>query len=179
MKTGTKIVTLLLILNLFSYNGSAQEVQAKKPTTETNFSKTEKSTFPKSIGIINDFSKIYTESQRSELFEILNDYTIKTTRQITIVTIDNIKPYHNIQKYAKDLGNYWGVGNAEKNNGITIVICNPCRQIGIATGVETELILTDAICKEVIDKTITPEFRKGNFYNGIKNGVIDLIEKWN
>ena len=136
------------------------------------------SVFPKPIGIINDFGQIFTESQRTELTKILYDYDIETTRQIVVVTIDSIKPYNNIQKYATDLGNSWGVGTAEKNNGLTIVVCNPCKQIGIATGLGTELILTDEICKNVIDQTIIPEFKDGNFYDGIKNGVVELIEKW-
>ena len=95
-----------------------------------------------------------------------------------MVTIDSIKPYQNIQKYATDLGNKWGIGNEEKNNGLTIVVCNPCRQIAIATGLGTEMILTDVICKNVIQQTIIPEFKNGKFYNGIKNGVTELIEKW-
>src|SRR5690606_23661182 len=103
----------------------------------------------------------FTESQRTELTKTLYDYDVETTRQIVVVTIDSIKPYSDIQKYATDLGNYWGVGTAEKNNGLTIVICTSCRQIGIATGLGTELILTDEICKNVIDQTIIPEFKNG------------------
>lgn len=58
----------------------------------------------------------------------------------------------------------------EKNSGLTIVLCSPCRKIGIATGTGTgtELILIDEICKSVIDQTIIPEFKNGNFYDGIK-----------
>ncbi|SDX59040.1 uncharacterized protein SAMN05216556_1592 [Aequorivita viscosa] len=79
---------------------------------------------------------------------------------------------------ATDLGKYWGVGTAEKDNGLIILLCKPCQKIGIATGFGTELILTDQICKNVIDQTIIPEFKNGKFYDGIKNGVAELIEKW-
>ena len=178
MKIGTKILIIFLALNLLSCKGSAQEIETKKPITEIDFSETAKSTFPKPIGIINDYEKIFTESERTELSKILYDYDIETTRQIVVVTIDSIKPYQNIQEYATDLGNEWGIGNAEKNNGLTIVVCNSCRQIGIATGYGTELILTDEICKKVIDETIIPEFKNGEFYNGIKKGVTELIAKW-
>ncbi len=178
MKIGTKILILFLTLNLLSCKGSAQETEIKKSATEIQLSKTVKNAFPKPIGIINDYGKIFTESQRAELSKILYDYDIETTRQIVVVTIDSIKPYQNIQKYATDLGNEWGIGDAEKNNGLTIVVCNPCRQIGIATGLGTELILTDEICKNAIDQTIIPEFKNGEFYNGIKKGVTELIEKW-
>lgn len=180
MKIGTKILILFLTLNFLSCNGIAQETETKtkKPTPEFDFSGMEKSSFPKPFGIINDYGQIFTESQRTELSKILYNYDIETTRQIVVVTIDSIKPYNDIQKYATDLGQTWGVGTAEKNNGLTIVVCNPCRQIGIATGTGTELILTDEICKDVIDKTIIPEFKNGEFYSGIKKGVTELIEKW-
>ncbi len=178
MKIGTKILILFLTLNLLSCKGSVQETETKKPTPKFEFSEMERSSFPKPIGIINDYGQIFTEAQRTKLTKVLYDYDIETTRQIIVITIDNIKPYTNIQKYATDLGNTWGVGTAEKNNGLTIVVCNPCRQIGIATGTGTKLILTDEICKNVIDQTIIPEFKNGNFYDGIKNGVAELIKKW-
>ena len=95
-----------------------------------------------------------------------------------VVTIDSINPYSDIQKMATDLGKYWGVGTAEKDNGLIILLCKPCQKIGIATGFGTELVLIDQICKQVIDKTIIPEFKNGDFYSGIKNGVTELITKW-
>ena len=179
MKIGTKILILFLTLNLLSCKGIAQETEIKKTTAEFDFSTVEKFRETKLKGlIINDYDSIFSPSQRKELSDILYDYNIETTRQIVVVTIDSIKPYSDIQKYAGNLMNYWGVGDAQKNNGLTIVVCNPCRQIGIATGTGTELILTDEICKNVIDQTIIPEFKNGNFYNGIKKGVAELIKKW-
>ena len=178
MKIGTKILILFLTLNFLSCKGNAQETKIIKPTSELGISEVEKGSIPKSIGIINDYGQVFTESQRTELSKILYDYDIKTTRQIVVVTIDSIKPYENIQKYATDLGETWGVGTAEKNNGLTIVVCNPCREIGIASGIGTELILTDEICEKVINEKIIPEFKNGEFYSGIKKGVLELIEKW-
>lgn len=134
--------------------------------------------FPQSIGIINDFSQVFTASQRNELSKTLHDYDMETTRQIVVVTVDSIAPYTDIQKFGTDLANEWDVGTAEKNNGLIIVLCKPSRKIGIATGNGTELVLTDEICKNVIDHTILPEFIDGNYYAGIKNGVTELIALW-
>ncbi|MFC4634576.1 TPM domain-containing protein [Dokdonia ponticola] len=178
MRIGTKLLILILTVSLLSCKGSTQETEKKEPATEFDFSGIKKKTFPESIGIINDYAQILTESQRKELTKTLYDYNIETTRQIVVVTVDRIKPYQNIQQYAVDLGNEWAVGDAEKNNGLTIVVCSQCQQIGIATGLGTELILTDSICKEVIDKTMIPEFKNGKFYNGIKKGVTEFITKW-
>jgi len=166
-------------MNLFSGKGTAQETEIKKTTTKFDFSTVKKFRETKLNGrIINDYDSIFNPSERKELSDIINNYNIETTRQIVVVTIDRISPYTDIQKYATDLSNYWGVGDAEEHNGLTIVMCNPCQQIGIATGTGTELILKDEICKAVLDKTMIPEFKNGEFYRGIKNGVIELIAKW-
>ena len=178
MKIGTKILILFLTLNLLSCKGISQETETTVPTQEFDFSEIEKSSFPKPIGNINDYGEIFTELQRTELSKILYDYNIKTTRHIVVITIDSIEPYNDIQKYATNLGQTWGVGTAEKNNGLIIVMCKPCGQITIATGTGTELILTDEICREVIANKIIPEFKNGEFYSGIKKGVMELIEKW-
>jgi len=174
-----RLIIGFFILSLIACKSVDIPVSNANPTVQKTLSEKNWTTFPKSIGIINDYGKIFTDSQRTELTKVLNNYNIETTRQIVIITIDSIKPYNNIQKYATDLANNWGIGTAEKNNGLTMVVCNPCRQIGIATGLGTEMILTNEICKEVIDKTIIPEFKNGEYYNGIKNGVTELIEKWN
>ncbi len=180
MKIKAKILILFLSLSLFSCNSSAQKTEKKKPIAEFDFSSVEKFRNTKIKGlIINDYDSIFNPVQRKELFNLIYNYNIKTTRQIVVVTIDKISPYSDVVKYTTDLSNYWGVGDAEKNNGLTIVVCKPCRRIGIATGMGTELILTDEICKEVIEKKIIPNFKNGDFYLGIKKGLIELIAKWN
>ncbi len=143
-----------------------------------NAQETKNNNFPSPIGVVNDFNGFFSDLQKEELTKIILDFESKTTNQIVVITIDKIEPFKKTKRYAVEIGNYWGVGVKEKNNGLTIVICNSCKEIGIATGTGTELILTDEICKEVIDKQIIPEFKKGNFFEGIKKGVLELINKW-
>ena len=180
MKIRTKILILFLTLNLFSCKGSAQETESIETVNQFDFSSVEKFRITKLQGlIVNDYDNIFSPSQRQELSDLIYNYNLKTTRQIVIVTIDSITPYSDIVKYATDLSNYLGIGDSEKNNGLTIVLCKPCRKIGIAAGTGTQIILTDEICKEVLNNTIIPELKNGEFYNAIKNGVSELIEKWN
>ncbi|WFO16497.1 TPM domain-containing protein [Cellulophaga baltica 4] len=179
MKIDIKILLFVLIASLFSCKGTTQESGIEKPIAEFGPSEMEKNGFPKSVGIVNDYGQIFSETQYLELTKVLYEYDSTTTRQIAVITIDSIAPYKNIEKYASDLGNEWGVGAADKNNGLVIVICKPCRQIAIATGLGTEQVLTDEICNEVIAETILPEFKNGEFYTGITKGVNELIRRWN
>ena len=172
-------IIIVLVLCLFSCKSPVQETESQKPTPEFDFSKIEKFKSAKNTGpIVLDFDSIFESKEIDELSELLIKYDLKTTNQIVVVTVNNISPYSDIHKFSIDLANYWGVGRNDKNNGLTIVLCKPERNLAIATGYGTELILTDEICQDVIDSIMIPEFKSGNYYDGIKKGVTELITKW-
>jgi len=180
MKIYKLLIAVIIAFNLVSCKGSSstEDIKAKKPEPTFDFTPNKKSNFPEPIGIVNDYGNIFTKSQNDELTNMLYIYDKETTRQIVVVTIDSIKPYSDIHKFATDLGQKWGVGTFEKNNGLTIVVSKPLKKIAIATGTGTERILTDQICKDVIETTIIPELKNEKYYEGIKKGVIELIRKW-
>ena len=134
--------------------------------------------FPAPLGAVSDFENVFSSNQISDLTKIINDYEQKTTREIAIVTVESIEPYKNIAIYSTDLANEWKIGKAKKNNGLLILFSKNLREIRITTGYGTEKILTDEVCKKVIDETIIPEFKKGDYYSGIKEGLTALIKKW-
>ncbi|MCX2681446.1 TPM domain-containing protein [Galbibacter sp. EGI 63066] len=178
MKTGKVILTLILALSLVSYKGSAQKKETKISTPEFDFSETEKNKFPEPVGYVNDFEELFTAEQKNELEKSISDYENETTREIAIVTVNSIAPYDNIADFATDLSNKWGVGKAMIDNGLVIVFSKSLRKIRISTGNGTEKILTDEICKNILDQTIIPEFKKGKYYSGIEKGLAELIDKW-
>ena len=84
----------------------------------------------------------------------------------------------NIQiDYSLDLGNYWKVGAQHSNKGILLVFGKQIREIRIQVGYGLENKLTNRETKKIIDKIIIPEFKKGDFYAGIKNGIIEIISE--
>lgn len=174
-----KIIVLLVVLTLMSCKDSGQESSIETLSPSNTKVPTGNASFPEPIGVVNDYSNLFTDLEQEDLNRILRTYEEATTRQIVIVTVDSIMPYTDIQAYATDLGNHWGVGTQGTNNGLTIVICSPCKQLAIATGLGTEEILTNSICAEVIEQTIIPDIQRGALYRGLKNGIIALIQKWN
>ena len=134
--------------------------------------------FPFPIGSVSDYEKVFNESQISKLTDIISEYEKITTREIAIVSVNSIHPYKDIQEYSTDLANEWGIGNPETDNGLLLLFSKNLREIRISTGLGTEKILTDEICKKVIEDTILPEFKNGEYYDGIKNGLSELIVKW-
>lgn len=128
--------------------------------------------------VVYDLSSVFDSIEISILNKKIIDFEKTSTNQIAILTVDSISPYNNIHKYSNDVANYWGVGQKEKNNGLLIVLCNPCREVSISTGYGTEKIITDSICQKLIDSTLIPSFKRSDYFNGINNTLDSLIIKW-
>jgi uncharacterized protein len=75
----------------------------------------------------------------------------------------------------------WGVngavGQKGKDNGIVLLWAPTDRKIFIATGGGLEGAIPDAIAKRIISQVITPQFKNGQFYQGLNDGV-DAIFKY-
>ncbi|MFS4445368.1 TPM domain-containing protein [Maribacter sp. 2307UL18-2] len=179
MTNHIKIITCFFVITFLSCGSRSQENDNKTLIPLIDFSEVKEFRETKELGrIVSDYDSIFKQEERRELGNLIHDYNVQTTRQIVVVTIDSLHSYEDIQKFATDLANYLGVGTKEENNGLTLVLCKPERKIGIATGLETERVLTDSICKVIIDSIMIPKFREGDFYSGMKGGVVELIKNW-
>ncbi len=88
-----------------------------------------------------------------------------------VVTVNSLEG-HTPGEYATELGNRWGVGDRDKNNGLVILIKpktgdkpEEAGQVFIATGLGTETGLDDAACQRIVSEVMIPLF-KVNDYDG-------------
>lgn len=133
--------------------------------------------FPAAESFVNDYENILTPAEEDTLNKLIKTHEQLTTDQIAIVTIkDYPAPYTDINRYSLDLANEWGVGTKEKNNGVLIAISTYNRAIRIQTGTGTELRINDYVAKQIMDKYMTPSFKDGQYYQGIKLGTMALID---
>ncbi|MGJ8592247.1 MAG: TPM domain-containing protein [Aquaticitalea sp.] len=128
--------------------------------------------------VVMDYSKLFTDSQLDSLSNKIVAYERSFTNEIAIITQDSIPKNEDIQVYATRLGNRIGVGKKNTNNGLLIFVSTYDRKVAIATGLGTEKIITDSLCKVIIDSTMIPYFKKGNYYLGIDRALDSLISKW-
>lgn len=68
-----------------------------------------------------------------------------------------------------------GVGQKNKNNGVTVVISKNMHKAAIAVGLGLEQTLSDVTCKRIIDTIMIPSFRQGDYNKGILNGLKEVI----
>lgn len=122
--------------------------------------------------VVNDWGSFLTYSQKNNLESELVAYRRQTGNAIVIITLNTL-PY-TVEETALRYFNKWGIGDSKKNNGILILVSREPRRIRITTGKGIERKLTDYDCQQIVDDAISPAFRAGLFYNGLKDAVTDI-----
>ena len=129
-------------------------------------------------GWVSDFEHIFSESQISELDSIIAHFEKETSNEIAIVTIEESwATKENFDSLVYVISKNWGIGKQGKNNGILIGICTGLRVIRIQNGTGIAERLSDKETKKIIDKFIIPEFKKGNYFEGVKSALLALMQK--
>jgi len=127
---------------------------------------------------VYDYENVLTLEQQDELALIIKKFEKETTKEIAIVTVDNIGKFDLMVEYAVDFGAKHQIGKRENGNGLIILFSKSLRKTFLATGCETEKILKDEICKEIVDYKMLPYFKKQDYYGGIKSGLQECINEW-
>lgn len=130
-------------------------------------------TFPELTGRVVDNADLLTAADEAALTEELRALEEKSSDQLVVVTLPSLQGY-TIEDYGYQLGRHWGIGTAKLNNGVLLIVAPNERKVRIEVGRGLEGTLTDALSRIIIESTILPRFREGNFAAGIKDGVHDV-----
>lgn len=151
---------LFLLIGTF---GFAQLDVPNKPSKQTS---------------VYDAADVLSNAEEKSLTQKLIRYADTTSTQIVVATIPTLNDEY-IGTYAADWAQKWGIGQSAKDNGFLILLAKNDRKIWITTGYGVEEYMTDAKTKTIIDQVILPEFRKGNYYQGLDKGTTAIMQVMN
>jgi uncharacterized protein len=132
-------------------------------------------TFPALTGRVVDEANLFDATARASLTETLAGLESKTTDQLVVVTLKSLQGT-SIEDYGYQLGRKWLIGQKDKNNGALLIVAPSERKVRIEVGYGLEATLTDALTKLIIENSILPRFKTGDFAGGINGGVDDIIK---
>ncbi|NKI31776.1 TPM domain-containing protein [Croceivirga thetidis] len=118
---------------------------------------------------VYDYVNLLNAVQRGQLEQKLIRYSDSTSTQIVVAIISSTEG-ENINYLGAQWGQEWGIGQADKDNGILILLARDDRRIAINTGYGVEEFLTDLMSKRIIEQVIIPEFKQGDYYGGLNAG---------
>lgn len=132
-------------------------------------------TFPALTGRVVDDAGLLSVPDRAALTESLAGLEAKTTDQLVIVTLKSLQGVA-IEDYGYQLGRHWKIGQKDKNNGVLLIVAASERKVRFEIGYGLEGTLTDAMTRFIIEKSILPRFKAGDFPGGIKQGTETIIQ---
>ncbi len=154
-----KKINFLLFLSLFLLNFcSAMKVEEIVPTD-----------------YVTDFTNTLTADETLEISKILGQVEKEKGYQVAVVMIDKMDDeYGNsdyLEHFTVKLYEKLGLGTKEKDEGVLWLISKDTREMRMEVGYGLESVLTDGVTKNIQDNFVRPDFKKENYYEGIKIGV--------
>ena len=132
--------------------------------------------YPTKIGWVNDFEQLFSPYEAKILDSMISQYEHKTSVEIVILTVDStIVKNEEFNAFALNLAKYWHIGKPVKNNGILICISTQLKKIRIENAYGIEKRLTNEMTKKIIDETIIPNLKQGEYFQAALQGLNSII----
>ena len=131
--------------------------------------------FPERTGRVVDSASLLSIGQEARLTDLLERLERQTSDQLVIVTVPSLQDQP-IEVYSRNLANRWGVGQADKDNGVVLLVAPNQRQARIEVGIGLEPILTNSRAGEIIESDLLPMFREARWFEGIEAGAEEISE---
>jgi len=104
---------------------------------------------------VNDFAKVLSADQASQLRNIFSDVEQNTTAEVVFVSVSTTEPYVP-EEYRTKLFAQWGVGKADKDNGLLVLYAVKEKRIEVEVGYGLEGILPDSKVGRMLDAFYVP-----------------------
>jgi uncharacterized protein len=130
--------------------------------------------FPQLSGRVVDQAGVINAQTRGNLETKLKDLEDKSGIQLVVATVKSLQG-SDIETYANQLFRLWKLGQAQKNNGVLLLVAPNEHKVRIEVGYGLEGTLTDALSSVIIASAIIPRFKTNDYSGGIERGVDGII----
>ncbi|MCE1165858.1 MAG: TPM domain-containing protein [Bacteroidetes bacterium] len=154
------IAAFLLFVTGFLYPQENGQSQIDNPSALTEY--------------VTDETGTLDPSQLVTLRKRLRTFFDSTSTQVVVVMIPSLNG-EPIEEAAIRIAAKNKIGRKGSNNGVLLLIAKNDRKLRIEVGYGLEGALTDALSKSIIANVISPQFKTGNYFEGIENGVNAII----
>lgn len=122
-----------------------------------------------------DLTSTLTPEQRGQLEQKLAAFQERKGSQIAVLIVPTTEP-ETIEQYAIRVFDQWKPGRGKVDgkwvdDGVILLVARNDSRVRFEVGYGFEGAMPDITARRIIDETIRPLFRQGDFYGGISAGV--------
>jgi uncharacterized protein len=128
-----------------------------------------KTAVPKHTGsfYVNDFANVIDEKAENYMVNYGIRLHQDSGAQVVLVTVDSTNGV-SMEEYATSLFNSWGVGSADKNNGLLLLLSIKDDDYWAVQGKGIEDTLPNSKIKEILSQYLEPDFAAKTYSNGAR-----------
>ena len=119
---------------------------------------------------VTDLTGTLSAQQRSALEQTLAEFEARKGSQIAVLLVPTTQP-ETIEQYAVRVEERWKLGRKGVDDSVLFLIAKEDRKLRLEVGYGLEGVLPDVAAKRIIEDDITPRFKQGDFYGGLRAGV--------
>jgi uncharacterized protein len=140
-------------------SGSALSAELTPPPTE----------------FVTDAAGVLPPETEAELNAQLEAFEQESSNQVVVYVDHQIPNGWELEEFAADAFEAWGIGQADRDNGVLFVVFTEDRRARIEVGYGLEGALPDALAGQILEEQAIPRFREGEWAAGIENAVDGII----
>jgi uncharacterized protein len=133
-------------------------------------------TYPDYSTMVNDFTGTLDPGWKSSIEDLCIKVRDETGAEIGVAVISDLQGI-TIEEYAVKLFEKWGVGKADKDNGVLLLVSMQERKVRIEVGYGLEGVITDLEAGNIINDIIVPRFKENDYNTGVYDGVYALASE--
>ncbi len=123
---------------------------------------------------VTDLTGTLTAAQQSALDEKLAAFERRKGAQIAVLILPTTQP-EDIAQFGIRLGDAWKLGRSAPDDGAILIVAKDDRAMRIEVGRGLEGALTDVTSSRIVNDTIAPLFKQGDFHGGVNAGLDQMI----
>jgi uncharacterized protein len=124
---------------------------------------------------VTDVTGTLTAAQQAELEQKLADFESRKGTQIAVLLVPTTQP-EEIEQYSIRVVESWKLGRKKIADGALLIVSKNDHTLRIENGYGLEGVLTDAATNRIIEDTMVPLLRQGQYFAAISAGVDQMIK---
>jgi uncharacterized protein len=129
---------------------------------------------PPLAGHVTDLTATLTAEQQSTLEQTLLAFEARKGTQLAVLLLPSTAP-EAIEPFALRVAEQWKLGRKKVDDGVILVVAKDDRTLRIEVGYGLEGALSDITSKRIIEETIVPRFKQGDYYGGLQAGLEKIM----
>jgi uncharacterized protein len=121
-------------------------------------------------GRVNDYAGLMSSGTVRQLEDSLAQLESSDSTQLVVLTIPSLEG-DSLEDFSIRVAEQWQIGQKGKDNGALLLVSKNDRKIRIEVGYGLEGKLTDLVSGRIIRNIMVPQFKMGNYDQGIIEGV--------